>query len=52
MIASALEKRFQQGWIQEKETDIETVIRKIKEYKKSKRTVSIGWLVGSLQEMS
>jgi urocanate hydratase len=40
----ALDKRFKQGWIQEKETDLEKVISKIKSCKGKNVSLSIGWL--------
>ncbi|KAI9333984.1 urocanate hydratase [Obelidium mucronatum] len=40
---SALDKRFEQGWVMEKESDLEKVIERIKECKKNKICTSIGY---------
>ncbi|KAI8614295.1 urocanate hydratase [Chytriomyces sp. MP71] len=40
---SALNKRFDQGWLLEKETDLDKVVARIKEAKKSKLSTSIGY---------
>eukprot|EP01135_Chromosphaera_perkinsii_P010446 Nk52_evm9s2133 gene=Nk52_evmTU9s2133 len=40
----ALEKRYRQGWIQEKEVDIISLIARIKKARADKITVSIGFL--------
>jgi urocanate hydratase len=48
MAEKALNKRYEQGWIQERETDIEKVIERIKSAKKAKQVLSIGWLVNCL----
>ncbi|KAJ3030292.1 UNVERIFIED_CONTAM: Urocanate hydratase [Siphonaria sp. JEL0065] len=40
---SALNKRFNQGWLKEKENDLEKVIARIKECKKNKICTSIGY---------
>jgi hypothetical protein len=42
---NAWNKRFEQGWIQRKETDVEVVVRLVKEAKKNRQPLSIGWLV-------
>ena len=42
----ALNKRFAQGWIAQRETDLNRVVEIIKDAKKNKKTTSIGWLVG------
>jgi urocanate hydratase len=41
---AAWQKRYEQGWIQHKERDLEKVISMIKEARKTKSTLSIGWL--------
>ena len=41
---AALEKRYQQGWIMQKETDVEKVVETIKKAKHDKKAVSVGWL--------
>ncbi|KAJ3391853.1 Urocanate hydratase [Entophlyctis sp. JEL0112] len=40
---SALNKRFNQGWVKEKETDLEKLVARVKEAKKNKITTSIGY---------
>jgi len=40
---NALNKRFNQGWIQSKESDVDVVVQKIKQYKHEKKTISIGF---------
>lgn len=41
---AAWQKRYEQGWIQHKERDLEKVISMIKEARKTKSILSIGWL--------
>ncbi|KAJ3088388.1 Urocanate hydratase, partial [Physocladia obscura] len=40
---AALDKRFNQGWVMEKESDLEKLVARIKEVKKNKITTSIGY---------
>jgi urocanate hydratase len=46
----AMEKRYKQGWVQEKFDSLENCILRIKEAKKSKTAVSIGFL-GNIVEL-
>lgn len=46
----ALNKRFEQGWIMKRETDLNVVVEEIKRAKKAKQSLSIGWL-GNIVEL-
>ncbi len=40
---AALDKRYEQGWVNEKISDIEELVKRVKEAKEKKETVSIGY---------
>jgi hypothetical protein len=48
ILAAALNKRFEQGWLKERETSLDRVIERIKEARITKESISIGWLVSYL----
>jgi urocanate hydratase len=47
---NALNKRFEQGWVQYRETDLAKVIQRVKDARKSRQPCSIGWL-GNVVEL-